>query len=351
VSPKFDRTPLKEVVAWFRTTGDLNIILDELAIEEEGVTGTRPVTLDLNEVAIHSALRLLLKPLNLGITIDEASGVLIVTSKLRMQGRLLAAVYPVADLVIPIPKSVVVKLSDDGAYTLQASTQTASHGVTQVAGVVHDHSQLDLDSLAELLTTVVEPDSWREVGGMGMLRSNETTLSLVIRQTQAVHREISGLLDQLRRLQDLQIVVRGEVIELSEQSLGDLKFKTMERSQEHRFAILSKEQAAELRSAGESKLLPTMTLFNGQKCELLFGDKSSGHGRLSLQPVASADRSVVRLALKCQKQTTGKVGAAFSSLPQLPSGTPILLDVTGALPSVTPTPGNHTFLLVTSDVV
>jgi len=141
------------------------------------------------------------------------------------------------------------------------------------------------------------------------------------------------------------------VIELSEQSLGDLKFETMEKSQEHRFAILSKEQAAELRSVGEPKLLPTVTLFNGQKCEFLFGDTSSGHGRLSLQPVASADRSVVRLALKCQKQTTGKVGAAFSSLPQLPSGTPILLDVTGALPSVTPTPGNRTFLLVTSDVV
>jgi len=199
VSPKFDRTPLKEVVAWFRTAGDLNIMLDESAIEEEGVTGTRPVTLELNEVAIHSALRLLLEPLNLGITIDEESSVVIVTSKLRMQGRLVAAAYPVADLVIPIPKSVVVKLSDDGTYTLQSTAQTDFDGVRQVSGIVQDHPQIDLDSIGELITTVVEPDSWREVGGMGMLRSNETTLSLVIRQTQAVHREISGLLDQLRR--------------------------------------------------------------------------------------------------------------------------------------------------------
>ena len=101
MSPKFDRTPLKEAVAWFRTAGDLNIILDELAIEDEGVTGTSPVTLELNEVAIHSALRLLLKPLNLGITIDEESSVVIVTSKLRMQGRMVAAAYPVAGCDLP----------------------------------------------------------------------------------------------------------------------------------------------------------------------------------------------------------------------------------------------------------
>jgi hypothetical protein len=183
VSPKFDRTPLKEVVAWFRTAGDLNIMLDELAIGEEGVTGTTPVTLELNEVAIHSALRLLLEPLNLGITIDEESSVVIVTSKLRMQGKMIAAAYAVADLVIPIPKSVVVKLSDDGTYTLQSTAQTDFDGVRQVSGIVQDHPQIDLDSIRELITTVVELDSCQEVGGMGTLRPSERTLCLVIRRS------------------------------------------------------------------------------------------------------------------------------------------------------------------------
>ena len=351
VSPKFDRTPLKEAVAWFRTAGDLNIILDELAIEDEGVTGTSPVTLELNEVAIHSALRLLLKPLNLGITIDEESSVVIVTSKLRMQGRMVAAAYPVAGLVIPIPKSVVVRLSDDGAYILQPDSEPRSDEVTLVSGVAYEHSQLDMDSIAELITTAVEPDSWQDVGGLGTLRPNDRTLSLVIRQTREVHREISDLLDQLRRLQNLQVTVRGEVLNVSEEKLDGLKFETTEKSQEHRFAILSKEQAVELRSLGDSKLLPKMTLYNGQKCELLFGEKSSGHGRLSLQPIASADRSVVRLSVRCQKQSMGKVGAAFSALPQVPNGTPVILDLTGSLPSAKPTPGNRTLLLVTSEVV
>ncbi|NQV24783.1 MAG: M56 family metallopeptidase [Rhodopirellula sp.] len=351
VSPKFDRTPLKEAIAWFRTTGDLNIILDELGLEEEGIASTTPVTIELNEVAIHSALRLLLKPLNLGITIDEESSVVIVTSQLRMQGRMVAAAYPVADLVIPIPKSVVVRLSDDGAYILQQDSEPRSGGVTLVSGVAYEHSQLDMDSISELITTVVEPDSWQEVGGLGTLRANETTLSLVIRQTQDVHREISNLLDQLRRLHDIQVVVQGDVLNVPEQELSGLKFEAMENSPEHRFAVLSKDQAAELRTIGQPKSLPRMTLFNGQKCELLFGDESSGHGRLSLQPVASSDRSVVRLSLRCQKQSMGKVGTTFSLLPQLPNGTPVLLDVTGSLPVATLTSGNRTFLLLTPEVL
>ena len=351
VSPKFDRVPLKEAVAWFRTAGDLNIILDELAIEEEGVTGTTPVTLELNEVAIHSALRLLLEPLNLGITIDEESSVVIVTSKLRMQGRMVAAAYPVADLVIPIPKSVVVRRSEDGAYLLQPDSEPRSDEVTLVSGVTYERSQLDMDSISELVTTVVEPDSWQEVGGLGTLRPNERTLSLVIRQTQDVHREVSDLLDQLRRLHDIQVVVQGEVLNVSEEKLSGLTFETTEKSQEHRFAFLSKEQAVELRSIGQPKSLPKMTLFNGQKCELLFGDESSGHGRLSLQPVASADRSVVRLSLRCQKQSMGKVRTAFSSMPQVPDGIPVLLDVTGSLPAETSAAGNRTLLLVTNKVV
>ena len=351
VSPKFDRTPLKEAIDWFRNSGNLNIVIDELAIEEEGVASTTPVTIELNEVAIHSALRLLLKPLNLGITIDEESSVVIVTSQFRMQGRMVAAAYPVADLVIPIPKSVVVRLSDDGAYILQQDFEPHSGGVTLVSGVAYEHPQLDMDSISELITTVVEPDSWQDVGGMGTLRANETTLSLVIRQTQDVHREISDLLDQLRRLHHIQVDVQGEVLNVPEQELGGLKFEAVENSPEHRFAVLSKDQAAELRTIGQPKSLPRVTLFNGQKCELLFGDEASGHGRLSLQPVASSDRSVVRLSLGWQKQSMGKVGAPFSLLPQLPNGTPILLDVTGSLPAETSTTGNRTLLLVTSKVV
>ncbi len=47
--------------------------------------------------------------------------------------------------------------------------------------------------------------------------SHDSTLSLVIRQTQKVHQEIADLLDQLRRLQDVQVTVEVRYITVTEQ--------------------------------------------------------------------------------------------------------------------------------------
>ena len=69
----------------------------------------------------------------------------------------------------------------------------------------------------DLITATIAPDSWSEVGGSGSVRQYETTLSLVIRQTQKVHEEISDLLDQLRRLQDLQVTIEVRFIRLTDE--------------------------------------------------------------------------------------------------------------------------------------
>ena len=335
VSPKFDRVPLKEVIAWFRTAGDLNIILDESGIEEEGITSTTPVTIELNEVAIHSALRLLLKPLNLGITIDEESSVVIVTGKFRMQGKMVAAAYPVADLVIPIPKSVVVRLSDDGAYVLQPDSGPRSDEVTLVSGVAYEKSQLDMDSISELITTVVEPDSWQEVGGQGTLRPNEKTLSLVIRQTQEVHREVSDLIDQLRRLQDIQVSLQMQTLELPQSFLAgwndDLTFKPLSESTTHRYMRLTRAQADELRSAGKSGQFPKVTLFNGQLCEVRMNEQDGRKQNWHVQPVVSGDRRAVRLGVGID---SGRSGAADEAVPTsvttVSDGDAILVEVNGS---------------------
>ena len=44
----------------------------------------------------------------------------------------------------------------------------------------------------------------------------QTNLSLVVSQTQEVHEEIADLLDQLRRLQDLQVTIEVRFITLDD---------------------------------------------------------------------------------------------------------------------------------------
>jgi general secretion pathway protein D len=77
-------------------------------------------------------------------------------------------------------------------------------------------AQADFDSLIELITTTVRPQTWDEVGGPGSVSPFQNNLSLVISQTEDVHEEIRDLLEQLRRNQDLQVTIEVRFITLSD---------------------------------------------------------------------------------------------------------------------------------------
>jgi general secretion pathway protein D len=74
----------------------------------------------------------------------------------------------------------------------------------------------DFDSLTELITSTIAPTSWQEVGGPGAISGYENNLSLVVSQTQEVHEQIADLLEQLRRLQDLQVTIEVRFITLQD---------------------------------------------------------------------------------------------------------------------------------------
>jgi general secretion pathway protein D len=76
--------------------------------------------------------------------------------------------------------------------------------------------QADFQSLIELIQQTVAPTTWNTVGGPGAVMPFQTNLSLVVSQTQEVHEEIGDLLDQLRRLQDLQVTIEVRFITLDD---------------------------------------------------------------------------------------------------------------------------------------
>ena len=77
-------------------------------------------------------------------------------------------------------------------------------------------AQADFDSLIDLITTTVKPQTWDEVGGPGSISEFRNNLSLVISQTQDVHEEIVDLLEQLRQNQDLQVTIEVRFITLND---------------------------------------------------------------------------------------------------------------------------------------
>jgi general secretion pathway protein D len=271
VSLKFKNAPLQEVITRLAQLAQINMHLDPLGLGEEGVTFDTPVTIDLSqEISLKSALSLILEPLHLSYVIKDE--VLKITSSTLRDGEVYTVTYNVADLVIPIPNFVPnsrmglsgaldsayeavgggsmgggggplsVIASHDGAQSnatldprllgqvnLNGGRQIVplgggggppQSGVPQNIGFgpggAGGGAQADFDQLMQLITGTIAPTTWSDVGGAGAIRPFPTNLSLVVSQTQQVHEEIADLLEQLRRLQDLQVTIEVRFISLSD---------------------------------------------------------------------------------------------------------------------------------------
>lgn len=77
-------------------------------------------------------------------------------------------------------------------------------------------NQADFDSLIQLIQSTVQPTTWKANGGQGDVAPFETNLTLVVSNTQEVHEQLADLLQQLRRLQDLQVTIEVRFITLAD---------------------------------------------------------------------------------------------------------------------------------------
>ena len=92
--------PLTDVIDYLKTKHDIEIQLDNKALEEAGVALDTPITRNLKNITLRSALRLVLRELDLTYVIRDE--VLLITTTAQAETIMTTKVYPVADLVIPI---------------------------------------------------------------------------------------------------------------------------------------------------------------------------------------------------------------------------------------------------------
>jgi general secretion pathway protein D len=262
VQLRYTDRPLAEVIDSLAKMTGVDIYLDPRGMNQEGVSSDTPVTINIqNEISLESALNIILEPLHMGFTVKDE--VLKVTSVTLRDGELRREVYYVADLVIPIPNFMPSNniglqglindalavtsagaggLGGPGPISLAGPTGAPGAGGAQNPNVLAQNfapsgqmgaapgSQMttgpgglggaasaDFDSLIELITSTIASDTWAENGGgEAEIRAFPTNLSLVVSQTQSVHEEIADLLEQLRRLQDLQVTIEVRFIRLSD---------------------------------------------------------------------------------------------------------------------------------------
>lgn len=257
VSLKFQEQPLSAVLDNLAKLAQVPLYVDPRGLAEEGVISETPVTIDLGqEISLKSALNLILEPLNLSYVIKNE--VLNITSKQMRDGELYTNTYYVADLVIPIPNFVPSAkdglggpfndavgganwggmqtplnvmagnnangqvnpntLAQVGAGSMSSLTPNGMPGGSMGPGPggLGGGVEPDFDSLIDLITSTIQPTTWDEVGGPSSIKEYAGNLSLVISTTQEVHQDVADLLEQLRRLQDLQVTIEVRFITLND---------------------------------------------------------------------------------------------------------------------------------------
>lgn len=161
---EFKDAPLADAaVAFLRDRHGIPVQLDLRALEDVGIGPDTPVTCNVEDVKVKSALRLLLRDMDLTYVIRNE--VLLITTEDKADGPdgHFTRTYPVADLV-------------------------------ETKG----GKERDFDTLIEAITSTVRPVTWDEVGGPGVISCVPNSNSIVVSQTREVHDEILELLRALR---------------------------------------------------------------------------------------------------------------------------------------------------------
>ena len=201
---EFIETPLQEVVDYLKDYHQIEIQIDQKALDDVGIGSDTPVTKNLKGISLRSALNLVLRDLDLTYLIEDE--VLQIITVKEAGSRLSTKVYPVADLI------------------------TSRKEPTQFPG--------DLNTLIHVITLTIARDNWingpnfragsmgpvygtgysgyapgyqapggvcrdkAEVGGKGSIAGAAFggVEILIVSQTHHVHRQIAALLEELRGL-------------------------------------------------------------------------------------------------------------------------------------------------------
>lgn len=167
---EFSETPLVDVLEFISSQHGIPVHLNEVALDDEGLSGDTPITFRASDIRLRSALNLMLEPLNLEWLIRDE--VLFITTSVISEENLQLRRYPVGDL-----------LSEEGRRRESANGfQTAP-------------------SKEELLIRVVKSatseENWEETGGPGRIYIFDD--ALVVATTNSTHDKITATLRTLRQ--------------------------------------------------------------------------------------------------------------------------------------------------------
>jgi general secretion pathway protein D len=256
--------------------------------------------------------------------------------------RFTQVVYPVADLVVPIPTRANLNVDPLPSRSVPTTTRVATSAARMDVGLMPGIVQVDFrqvaanstleEQLMNLVVSTVAPKSWNQAGGQGTMQYFPLGHSLVVNQTPAVHEEIEDILKALRRLQDVENVLEVRIVQASPQSVEKARRALKLTCQDVQHAEQVKTEkwisqakgetwTAPLKASEAARLLkllqrdptctvtqaPKITMFNGQiaalevcdqRCLQTGADIAYDDGEVRIRPKSECFTTGMRLAMK-----------------------------------------------------
>ena len=238
VDIEFLELALEDCLTGLQEMGKIDLWIDKAKIAEEGTNLDQPITLKLKGRRLDSVLNLVLNPRQLTYLYEDE--VLKITTTSAAADLLITRTYPVGDLCQdieevhirvggmgggffavadlherPIELSALqtgqAPMAKAGRWAMRGALLQAfgNGGAARQSDQKTEPKEVDADKegpvkvsgksrLMHAITSTVEPDSWEEQGGPGMIVSVGQPSSLVIRQTWGAHKKVLQLLRDLR---------------------------------------------------------------------------------------------------------------------------------------------------------
>ncbi len=209
----FADVPFEQVVEWISDFTGANVNVRWAALENSGIERDKRVSMKMRNIKLSQVLWLLMSEVG-GSDVKlayRASGNLILISTHEDLGKdMVVRAYDVSDLLVRIPRFTNAANLNPSQALNQAgqSGQGSGGGGSQIFDEQEDEQNsrdednqqggarsADMQQLIQLVTDVVEPDSWVTAGGLGTITSIRNTL--VVRNTILVHQQLGGYLEDV----------------------------------------------------------------------------------------------------------------------------------------------------------
>ncbi|MEM8781860.1 MAG: hypothetical protein AAGE65_03300 [Planctomycetota bacterium] len=220
VPVQFEANPLQAVIGFLRTTTGVNIFVNWPALNVEGIEEDMPITLELADVPARVALEKVLQLANAAggavspATFSIIDGVVEINTQAELNRSTEARVYDIRDLLVQVPN-----FTDAPSFELSEALSGVGGGGGGGSSIFGDDEEDDEDEeeereeLIEQILQIIRdsvgtPEEWDNLEST----IQELNGNLIIKTTSGNHRQIVGVLGDLREQRATQISVEARFL-------------------------------------------------------------------------------------------------------------------------------------------